>query len=401
MKRWKKVSLIVLVLLVVLQVPGLYRRYQYGQMQKRLDDVNAEKHPADPNDPYTDYRGVIHVHSYLGGHSTGSPTTIIQAARDNQLDFVVMTEHGPPDSYAASAALQGHHQGILFLNGSEITASDGGRLLIFPAVSVGTFGARSTDAAVGRARDRGSLSFIAYPEGMPLDKVEGFDGIEIFNANTQTRLVNRVNVLFDVLWSYRTYAHLLMTHLYVRPERNLWQWDELNAKGRRLTAISGVDAHANIGLTMGTHASQSQGVLLDPYVLTFRIVRNYILLEKGRPLVMEDLVSALKDGRMYTGFDLMGDASGFRFTADNGEERVIMGQDLEARADIRLHVTVPRFGRIVLFRNGHRVEEASTVGNQEFTVHEKGVYRVEVYLDRLEKPLSEHPWIISNPIYVR
>ena len=45
--------------------------------------------------------------------------------------------------------------------------------------------------------------------------------------------------------------------------------------------------------------------------------------------------------------------------------------------------------------------EKSGVSVKEFAVSEKGVYRVEVYPSQLPKPISEQPWIISNPIYVR
>jgi hypothetical protein len=34
-------------------------------------------------------------------------------------------------------------------------------------------------------------------------------------------------------------------------------------------------------------------------------------------------------------------------------------------------------------------------------VSERGVYRVEVYLPQLGKPVGDKPWIISNPIYVK
>ena len=36
---------------------------------------------------------MIHVHSFLGGHSAGTFTEVITGAKANQLDFVIMTEH--------------------------------------------------------------------------------------------------------------------------------------------------------------------------------------------------------------------------------------------------------------------------------------------------------------------
>ena len=67
----------------------------------------------------------------------------------------------------------------------------------------------------------------------------------------------------------------------------------------------------------------------------------------------------------------------------------------------RLIVSTPLSSRVVLFKNGSAVQERSGAARTEFEIVEKGIYRVEVYLPQLPKPVSEQPWIISNPIYVR
>ncbi|HYR92265.1 MAG TPA: hypothetical protein VE422_49935 [Terriglobia bacterium] len=402
MKRRQQFVVFLLVLLVVSQAPFLYRRYRFGLLQKSIDGLLAERVPPAPEDNYLDYRGVIHIHSRLGGHSTGEPSDIVTAARANDLAYVVMTEHSPRDSYAASAALRGVHAGIVFIDGSEVSVKDGIRLLVIPGVPGHPWPSLSAQEAIWKAKSQGKLAFIAYPEGRPLAEIDGYDGIEVYNAHTQTKRISRSRLFFDILWSYRPYAHLLATRLYLRPVDNLRAWDELNAGGRQLTAIGGIDAHANIGIALRTHASQTlAGVLVDPYALTFRIVRNYILLEKGRPFDAQSLLDAMAGGQTYVGFDLLADASGFRFTAENGTEKRIMGQKIALAGGVRFAAVSPQSARIVLLRNGQVEQEGVKAKRQEFTVHRQGAYRVEVYLDRLEEPLAAHPWIISNSIYVR
>jgi len=56
---------------------------------------------------------------------------------------------------------------------------------------------------------------------------------------------------------------------------------------------------------------------------------------------------------------------------------------------------------VVLFRNGDPKSDEIGVTSKSYEVSETGVYRVEVYLPQLGKPVGEQPWIISNPIYVR
>lgn len=68
---------------------------------------------------------------------------------------------------------------------------------------------------------------------------------------------------------------------------------------------------------------------------------------------------------------------------------------------VRLRVRTPVRSRMIVFKDGRVWHEERDSSEKELAVSERGVYRVEVYLDALGRPLSEQPWIISNPIYVR
>ncbi|HEX7955631.1 MAG TPA: hypothetical protein VF508_01735, partial [Pyrinomonadaceae bacterium] len=131
-KRWKKVAFALLALLVLSQAPFAYRRFALGRLGAAVDALNAARTVAPPDERYDEFAGVFHVHSALGGHSTGRLDEIVRAARDERLAFVVMTEHPAPHSDTAAATLRGAHDGVLFLNGSELVASDGGRLFVVP-----------------------------------------------------------------------------------------------------------------------------------------------------------------------------------------------------------------------------------------------------------------------------
>src|SRR5207244_3137908 len=115
----------------------------------------------------------------------------------------------------------------------------------------------------------------------------------------------------------------------------------------------------------------------------------------------EALLSALSTGHCFIGFDLFGDSSGFRFTASSAGQTHIQGDEVNLNGGVDLEVITPVSSRIVLEKDGKAIEEHSGISRKEFAVKESGVYRVEVYLPQLPKPLSDQPWIISNPIYVR
>ncbi len=410
MARRRKLALVLALLLTVValsQAPFIYRRYQLGRLQATIASLHAAR-SAQPEDGYSDYRGVIHTHSFLGGHSTGSFADIIAGARANNLHFVVMTEHPAPYVNTAEITLRGTHEGVLFAGGREISAAGPDRLLLVGGdLSAGDYATppASIAAAMAQARSARQLVFIAYPEQFASwDAASGADGIEIYNVYTNARRINRPLMFFDGLWSLGSYHALLFARFHKRPGENLRRWDELTATtNQRLVAIAGNDAHANVGLRLAEARGRALWqLLLDPYEVMFQLVRTHALVESNQPLGEETLLAALARGHCYVAFDVLGDATGFRFSATNGSEWRIMGDEITlAEGAARLTVTTPIPARIRLFRDGQAAGEASETRQAEFTATERGVYRVEVYLDQLPAFVREQPWIISNPIYVR
>ena len=130
MKLWKKIILILLAILLLVQIPFIYHHYQIGQLADKISSLKTQRTESE-NQNYNDYKGIIHVHTSLGGHSTGSFDELIDGAQKNNLDFVVMTEHTSELYDTSAQTLQGIHSGVLFVNGQEVnTATD--RFLLLP-----------------------------------------------------------------------------------------------------------------------------------------------------------------------------------------------------------------------------------------------------------------------------
>ena len=403
-KRWKKIALVIVVLLLVTQAPFAYRRYRLGQLGAAVDALNSGRAAPAHDEPFDEYAGVFHVHSSLGGHSTGTLAEIVRAAKGERLAFVLMTEHPSPLFNTAEATLQGVHEGVLFLNGSELVASDGGRLFVVPGFAPPEPKPPLQDLAA-RAKSEGRLAVVGYPEEVRDLAAADYDDIEVYNLYTNAKRINYAALLFDGLWSYWGRPEMLFVRFYERPGDNLRRWDELNASGaRRAYALAGNDAHANVGLSFREQTGEEVfGLKLDPYERSFRLVRNHVLLEKGQRLDAETLLAALRAGRSFVAFDLFGDASGFRFTADNGTDRRTMGEEIQLPSGgaVRLDARSPVKCRTVFFRDGQVAAEVKDSALAEFSADRKGVYRVEVYLDQLGSLLDGKPWLISNPIFVR
>lgn len=377
MKIRRLVLLVVALLLLLSQTPFAYRRYKLRRLSAGIQQLNSERRVPEPYG-FKDYKGVVHVHSFLGGHSSGSFSEIIAAAQANQLQFVIMTEHTEKDFDTAAMTLQGMHGGVLFINGNEVSAPNGDRLLTLP----------------------GELSIAAYPEEFKNWDTPGLDGVEVYNVFTNAKRINPVVAFFDALWSKRSYPDLMFAFYLTRPDEGLKLWDQGLTRAR-LTGVAGNDAHANIGVSLKDSSGKTLlGIQLDPYETSFRLVRLHALIEANKPLDATSLLDAVRAGHCYIGFDFLGDTSGFSFTAENAGERKIQGDEISFKPETRLRVQSPVPGRIVILKDGAILLDETGISGKELPISEKGVYRTEIYLPQLGM-VANQPWIISNPIYVR
>src|SRR5918993_3375902 len=216
MRSKKLILLIVLLLLVISQIPFAYRRYKLRRLNAAIHQLNSQRIAPERHDGFVDYKGVVHVHSFLGGHSAGTFSEIISAAQANQLNFVIMTEHTEKDFDTAAMTLKDVHGGVLFINGNEVSAANGDRSLVLP----------------------GDVSLIAYPEEFKNWDTPGLDGVEVYNVFTNARQVNPVLAFFDVVWSQRSYPELIFALYLQRPDEALRKWDQVLAH-TRMIAVGG------------------------------------------------------------------------------------------------------------------------------------------------------------------
>jgi hypothetical protein len=404
MKRWKKLLLTLLGLIVLSQLPFAYRRYRLGRLHDAIQQLASLRSTPPDDTGFVDYKGVIHVHTLLGGHSTGTFTELIAAAKTDTLDFVIMTEHPQKDFDMSAATLNGPHAGILFVNGNEVSTANGDRLLLIPGTETAAAAAtKPTQQVIDEQKARNGLAIVAYPNDFHSWRANGLDGVEVYNLFSNAREARPLVTFFDALWCYRGYPDLMFANFFARPNDNLKRWDDAISSGdRKLVATEGNDAHSNIGLSLNDSAGkQLLGIKLDPYERSFRLVRTHVLIEKGAPLTSESLLAAIARGHCYISFDLFGDPSGFTFSAQNGSAETIMGDEIPFRDGLRLKASAPLACRFLLFRNGNVVDQKAGALSAEFEVHEKGAYRIEAYLDSLPQPANGKPWIISNAVYIR
>ena len=402
MKIVRRTVLALLAVLIAVQVPFVYRRHQIGQLGNQIDhrlkgSVDRQTFPG-----YTEYKGVMHVHTFLGGHSTGTFEELITAANANNLDFVVMTEHYDSNYDTSALTLNGSYGKTLFINGQEVDTNDGGRFLLLPGSPESPgFNRLDSKTFLDKIHSEGRIAINNYPD-RNRSGVAGFDGIEAYSLHINLKQANIFTAIGDVLWSFGSYPEATIA-TYLRPNRQYLETYDRIAAAQRLLLSAGADAHSNKGyyLAADDEGNKHLGFKIDPYETVFRIVRMHVLLESGTPLTRESVIDALRRGHAFVGFDVLGDTSGFRFWAENGADTRIMGNEIGLGSGVKLSAATPGASRIVFLKNGAKIAEFPDVTETSINITESGTYRVEVYLDQLGEPFDQAPWMMSNPIYVR
>ena len=400
MKLWKKILLILLAVILLAQIPFIYNRYRFGQLHDQINQLQTQKTEiVNPN--YNDYKGVIHVHTAIGGHSTGAFDELIDGAAKNNLDFVVMTEHTAALYDTSALTLQGNIGNVLFVNGQEVETATDRFLLLTGSADAGNANKTSTTDFLQIIHAQNKLAFITYPEKHKTWDAD-FDGIEVFSLHTNAKRMNPFFVSLDAIWSYYSYPELVLAKYFYRPDANLKQFDEIT-KAKKSTLFAGTDAHSNIGFhLLGDDAGNKIiNLKIDRYDTIFRAMRNHVLIEKDKPLTTENLLQALKSGRVFVGLDALSDTKGFSLTAENGAESKTMGDEITLTENTNLKIAAPQIARFVVFKNGEKIYEETGAAQTNYPIKEKGTYRAEIYLDSLGEPFYKMPWIMSNPIYVK
>ncbi|QQS40791.1 MAG: hypothetical protein IPM63_15695 [Acidobacteriota bacterium] len=401
MRTFKRILLVAGCLLLVAQIPFAVNLYRTARLASEIEEMNRSRSSV-PDLGFKDYKGVIHVHSFVGGHSTGTFDELIRAANENGLDFVVMTEHVANEFDSSAKTLNEKHGRAIWIGGNETTTSGGEKFLVIEGFDeLNKLRFVSTDELLSEIGGREKLAFVTYPESFKSWDSD-FDGIEVFSLHTNAKGMNPFLFLMDAVWSFRTYPELTMARHFRRPSENLARFDKV-AESRKVSLFGGNDAHSNIGFHLfGDDANNKLfEIKYDRYGTIFRLMRTHILIPEHEELSREAILAALRSGRSFLGLDILGDSSGFVFysEAGNGAPVASAGSDV-ARGSV-LQVVSPLPARIVILKDGTKIFESEAVRSAEFEAKETGTYRVEAYLDSLGAPFDEMPWVITNPIYVR
>jgi hypothetical protein len=219
--------------------------------------------------------------------------------------------------------------------------------------------------------------------------VNGFAGIELWNYLSELKsCLPNLRIALAVVF---------LPSLFIQGPfpQTLAIWERLLASGRRVVAIGGADAHANI------YALGRARRRVFSYEHMFRAVNTHLLLDtplpQDVPAARRQVLDALRAGHAFIAYERLGSGRGFTFEATANGATVQMGDEVRLDGALTLRVSAPLPASIRLLKDGQVAAQARGRG-LTYQVQVPGVYRVEAYRWHAFK---QRAWLFSNPIYVR
>lgn len=350
---------------------------------------------------YHDYAGVIHFHSAFSYDGYVGLDEIIDAARKNGIDFLMLTDHD--HLRARDEGWEGWHGNVLLVVGEEIAP----RFNHYLAFNISGPIARPEESRGSRPQKyidavnaSGGFGFIAHPdhEGTKTFhvkhypwadwSVDGYTGISIWDFMTDWQ--SSLKGCLPSLISFFLPAFFLRGPRRVTLER----WDSLN-QTRKIVGIGELDNHGSL-------------VKIGPFTISalsfqraFKFVRTHICtLEPLSGNSRQDIsliYNSLQHGRCYAAMEYFQPARGFTFTITKNNEKYSMGDSLVLEDKADLGISLPASALVRIIRDGVLLAEETNT-KITLSIGEKGIYRVEACLKRYGK---YRPWIFSNPIFVK
>ena len=284
-----------------------------------------------------------------------------------------------------------------------------------------------TAEAYAKLKAQGAVVLIAHTEDWEADELVSMplDGFEMYNlhANMVARMADALKLMTIALSKEPNVAphpDLSLLPLIWEDDRYLSRWGTVLAKGVKRVTTMGTDCHRN---TLNYKIADNERV--DSYRRMMLWFSNHLLVTPKADGSIDDrsLKDALRAGRLYGAFEVLGYPEGFDYAAVADGKIAEMGDTVSLAKGVELRVRMPKVAyldpkvaapvlraRVLKAVDGGWQEVAVGGGNLAFAVTEAGAYRAEVRMvprhllgwlgSLVEVAETEMVWIYANAIYV-
>ncbi|MCA1901389.1 MAG: hypothetical protein LDL53_04120 [Candidatus Hydrogenedens sp.] len=432
--KWTLYSISIIIVLILIGFLYLFRTaihhrfIDFPREKKAWEELRKQYQQPVYDDGWNDYAGVCHSHSELSHDSMVPFPEILSALKQEHRQFICLSDHCDNGKADYSKQWRGEHDGVIFIPGFEMNY--GFMPWGLPPDTVLDC-KKDPESLAKEINEKGGLLFFAHSEEPREWNLPQLNGMEIYNIHTNFKSLDKKFLIYqlvpDIILNLNKYHEQLLRSIFSPLTEVIQRWDEMNIT-RKIVGISANDCHQNTGFVgkitpQGTLYIEDTSphkigeyklnffsrlllrmlfgklepgktlfhIQLDPYPTMVRYVATHIL---AKELSEQSVLEALKEGRVFVGFDMLVDTKGFVFFAEDNNMKAVFGETLPLTSNTTLKMASPVPCKFIIYRHGVPVQEHE---GRDFSWQptEKGKYRVEAQLKINDKWV---PWVYTNPV---
>jgi hypothetical protein len=395
-------------------------------LDKTRSEIHAKYKKPNQYIKQTDYKGVLHSHTYWSHDSRGILKEILPAAKKAELEFIFLSDHAHSQLDSFPRGYHGIYDNIIIESGTEKSG-----LMVSPMQPVILNWDQPKDSLIKHITQSGGLVLYVHTEEKHEWDNPDYQAMEIYNIHTDflDKEDDMLPLLVNSAISGNKYRHWLMRSIFDEQKIILARWDSIN-QFRKVVGMAAVDAHNNQNIRarytedgmvewVGPNADRislvkpgwKEKLLLsepdpggwnfkfeiDTYFHSFNFVNTHVFCDDFSNIEIKDNLIA---GHAFIAFESLANAKGFQYFSTNTEQVVnaIMGDSISVGSVNSLKAVSPFPVQYKLLKNGEVIEELNNVYSYEYKKEIiPGNYRLEAYLDFNGEQI---PWVYTNPIYI-
>lgn len=284
----------------------------------------------------------------------------------------------------------------------------------------------TSEAAINTFKAQGAVALVAHTEDWTVEQLTTLplDGFEMYNlhANLMTNIPAAGDVLVKITHPEQLpHSDLILLPIFKEDPIYLSSWGSVLASGVKRVTTMGTDCHRN-----SIPIKLPDGERGDSYRRMMWWFSNHLLVKANSDGSWDDtaIKSALRSGRLYGVFEMLGYPIGFDYYAKVGATIYELGEEAPLNDKATVVVKRPSMRnpnlsgeqpiiqtRLLKAVEGGWTEISSGEKDLEVVIDKPGAYRAEIRIT--PKHLREYlgvyteladkdfPWIYSNAIYVK
>jgi len=423
------ISLIGLIVVIafIYAAPSIWRRISvYPKLEKERNEIRSQFKKPEKFIQQTEYKGIVHMHSYWSHDSRGVLGEILPAAKKAGMNFLFFSDHphGKLDTFPR--AYNGIYDGVIFEPGTETSQG----LMVCPMDSVILDWNKPEKEIIKQVVENDGLALYVHTEEPHDWGNPDYQAMEIYNIHTD--FLDEEGSILPLIVNFaingKKYSHWALREIFDYQEIILARWDSLNLT-RRITGIGAADAHNNQNIRarynddgmvewIGPNADLIKTVKpgwkeklllsepdkngwafkfeVDSYFNSFNFINTHVFCDTFSSKNIKDNLVA---GRAFIAFENIADANGFQFFTVDSENRVnaIMGDSIQHKSVDKLMAQSPYPVCFKLIKNGIVIHKSDEKYEYEFNQTGAGNYRLEAHVILRNDTV---PWVLTNPIYL-